>query len=138
MTVNIKDIELAENGKRIFKKREKGKLLIGFGSSKPVPLPKPVEKALKQALSFVAEGKDIIVVPESAELSTQQVADLLNVSRPFVVKLLENEEIPFRRVGKHRRVLGTDAQKYKERIDKRRLKVLEKLAAEAQELGLGY
>ncbi|MFN0278798.1 MAG: excisionase family DNA-binding protein [Pyrinomonadaceae bacterium] len=135
MTVSVKDIELAKNGRKIFGSRSKAKMLI---NSKPVSLPTQVERALKQALSFVAEGKDVIVVPESAELSTQQVADLLKVSRPFVVKLLENEEIPFRRVGKHRRVLAADALKYKERIDNKRIKVLEKLAAEAQELGFGY
>jgi len=77
-------------------------------------------------------------VPEAKDLTTQQLADLLNVSRPFVIQLLESEKIPFRKVGKHRRVRLEDALRYKARIEKDRLRVLEKLATEAQYLGFGY
>ncbi|NJM53154.1 MAG: excisionase family DNA-binding protein [Blastocatellia bacterium] len=89
-------------------------------------------------MSYIAKGKTVVVTPEPTEFSTQQAADFLKVSRPFLVKLLENNEIPFRKVGKHRRVRFEDLISYKQRIDAKRLKVLEKLAEQAQELDLGY
>lgn len=136
MEITVNDIELAQRGKKLLKR--KGKLKLASGSSTTVELPESAKAALEKTLSYIAEGKAVMVVPEPAELTTQQLADLLHVSRPFAVKLLEDEKIPFRKVGKHRRVLTYDALKYKDRIDKKRLKVLEKLAADAQELGLGY
>ena len=72
------------------------------------------------------------------EITTQQAADLLLVSRPFLIKILENGEIPFRRVGKHRRIRLVDVVSYKDKIDAKRLETLEKLSADAQELNLGY
>lgn len=138
MTVTAKDIELAEKGKRLLSSRSKERVRFEVGSSNPVELPEPIKEVLEKALSYVAKGKGVSVVPEAAEMTTQQAADLLHISRPFVVKLLENGDIHFRKVGKHRRILTEDVLTFKDRIDKARLKTLEKLTAEAQKLGLGY
>ena len=97
-----------------------------------------VVEILSKTLSYIAQGKSVIVTPEPMEFTTQQAADFLRVSRPFLVKLLENDEIPFRKVGKHRRIRFEDLITYKQRIDQKRLKVLEKLAQESQKLDLGY
>jgi excisionase family DNA binding protein len=95
-------------------------------------------RLLAEALRQVAMGKGVVVLPLDAEISTQQAADILNVSRPYLVGLLEENEIPFRRVGSRRRVRLLDVLNYKRRNDEERMKVLDELAAQAQELNMGY
>ncbi len=87
---------------------------------------------------YLAQGNAVTLMPYHAELTTQQSADLLNVSRPFLVKLLESGELAHRMVGKHRRVLLQDVMKYKENIDRARNETLNELVAQAQELNMGY
>ena len=108
------------------------------GREESIELPAGAVKLLVGILEDMATGRAVTIVPQNAELTTQQAADFLNVSRPFLVRLLEEKKIPFRLVGTHRRVRFEDVLRYKEGTDAERRKVLDALAAEAQELGLGY
>ncbi len=109
----------------------------GDGSTR-VTVPVEAFELLMEVLAHLANGHGVTVMPVKAELTTQQAADLLNVSRPFLIKLLDSRELPFRKVGTHRRVLLKDVVTYKQLDDARRKEAVDALAAEAQELGLGY
>ena len=86
----------------------------------------------------MAKGNAVTLIPVRAELTTQQAADILNLSRPFLVEQLEKNVIPYRKVGTHRRILFKDLMQYKEAMDRNRLKAPDELTAQAQELGIGY
>ena len=104
----------------------------------PIELPGAAVALLLDVLEAMAAGRGITIIPQNAELTTAQAAEFLNVSRPFLIKLLEQEKIPHRKVGRHRRVLVEDVVNYKAAIDAERETVLDRLAAEAQEQGMGY
>ncbi len=104
----------------------------------PIELPPGAAVLLMHILEAMAAGRGITLIPQNAELTTVQAADLLNVSRPFLIKLLEDKAIPYRKVGAHRRVRMEDVMAYKDRIDTAREAVLDQLVAEAQESDMGY
>ncbi len=103
-----------------------------------VIVPRKALDLLFDVLSNMAEGKTVSLVPSDSEVSTQQAADMLNVSRPHIVKLLEQGVIPHKKTGSHRRILLEDLIAYDEKIKEQRNKSLKRLARQAQELGLGY
>jgi excisionase family DNA binding protein len=93
---------------------------------------------LKDILAEIAQGHAVSVLSVRTELTSQQAAELLNVSRPYMIRLLEEGKIPFRLVGQHRRVRLDDIMAYKRKDDDVRRRIADELTADAQELGMGY
>lgn len=106
------------------------------GPETQVVIPAVAFRFFVDVLAELANGNAVTVAPVHAELTTQQAADLLNVSRPYLIKLLDEQRIPFRRVGNRRKVQLVDALDYKRHDDVRRQEVLDELTREAEELGL--
>ena len=111
---------------------------IYFIYSEIIELPAAVVLLLRNILEAIASGRGVTIIPDNAELTTVQAADVLNVSRPYLIKLLDEKTIPHRKVGKHRRIRVEDVMAYKVAIDREREDVLDQLTREAQEQGLGY
>lgn len=101
-------------------------------------LPREAIALLRDLLAEMAQGNAVTIVPTHAELTTQQAADILNVSRPHLIKLLKEEKIPFHMAGKHRRVYFRDIAAYKERRDAESQAALDELARIAQDNDMGY
>ncbi len=103
-----------------------------------VELPRSVALMLSELVRELADGNAVTVVPTEAELTTQQAADLLNLSRPYLVRLLEANEIASSKVGTHRRVLLGDVLEYKTRRDEHREAALARMGERVESSGLEY
>ncbi|MBU9333498.1 helix-turn-helix domain-containing protein [Burkholderia multivorans] len=103
-----------------------------------VELPTSALRLLVDILAELADGNAVKVVPVHAELTTQEAADLLNVSRPHLIKLLESHALPYHRTGKHRRVRFSDLMRYKAERDQESADAMEELSKQAQDLRMGY
>ena len=110
--------------------------LIGKGGEPAIELPDAVYDLLLRILDGMQDCKAISVVPVMQDLTTQQAATLLGVSRPFFVKLLEAGALPFHLTGTHRRVYLKDLMAYKQQRDRGRLEALDRIAQEAEQAGL--
>ena len=101
-----------------------------------VKLPAPAVGLLLRILEEMARGNAVTIIPVHAELTTQEAADMLNISRPSLIQLLQDGKIEYRRVGTHRRVRFEALMKYKRKADEERRAALDELAAYDQELGI--
>ncbi|SRR5579883_2203789 len=110
-------------------------LLIG-DEKEVVELPKAVCQMLKQIIRHMANDRTVFLVPMGPILTTQEAADILGVSRPYLIKLLEEGEIPFSTVGTHRRVHMRDVLAYQKQREKEQEEALNKLTRLSQEMGL--
>lgn len=108
------------------------------GPHDDIVLPGVVMQMLLDILSEFSKGNAVGVIPHKAEMSTQQAANLLNVSRPHLVKLLERGEISFKKVGSHRRVEFGAIKTYKDKVDRERESTLDELGQLSQDLDMGY
>jgi len=124
-------LKMAESGRGFLRVEREGK-------QETVPLPSSYLRAFARALAEVAEGRRVAVEPEEQELTTSEAADFLNVSRPYLTRLLKERKIPHRKVGTHRRVQLRDLHAYREQMRVEAEDALQQLADEAQELGIGY
>jgi excisionase family DNA binding protein len=136
------DAEQARNSSRLLAaivgKGDAARLVLHGDHEEPLSIPVPALRMLVEILSQMAQGNAVSIVPYHAELTTQEAADFLNVSRPFLVRLLETGQIPFRKVGTHRRVGFSELLKYRERTMTETRQAAAELTALSQELGLGY
>lgn len=135
------DVSLAAETSRklaaIIGNDDKARLCLFDGDEKLI-VPVSAIRLLADILNQMAQGNAVSLVPIGHTLTTQQAADLLNVSRPYLVKLLEAGEIGFTKVGRHRRIKYQDLMAFMERIDGTSRQSVDTLTRNAQELGLGY
>jgi len=110
-------------------------MLVEGGDKDALVVPRPVVELIAHMLGQL-EGRGVSIIPSFAELTTQQAADMLNVSRPYLIKLLEDGKIPFHLVGRNRRITFQDLIEYKRRDDAQRRAAADELADLTQELGL--
>jgi excisionase family DNA binding protein len=101
-----------------------------------IELPESILTLLRQAVQVLARGDAVSIVPVQKELTTQQAADLLNISRQYLIRVLDRGEVPFHKVGTHRRLAFSDVMEYKRRRDSERLDGFDALTQLSQELGL--
>jgi excisionase family DNA binding protein len=140
-----KEVEAAVQGQRalaslLSTKFETQRIDIFDKEDKPhtLVLPTSALRLLVDILGELAIGNAVKVVPVHAELTSQEAADMLNVSRPHLVKMLEEGAIPFTKTGRHRRIRFSDLMAFKQRREDESQETMDALAQQAQELGMGY
>lgn len=137
---NKEESRLAKSALPVFSsdlEKSKDTVVLRIGTE-AIELPRKAIEIFGEILRKMADGEAVMLIPLHKELTTQEAADILGVSRPYVVKLLEQGEIPFRKLRRHRRILFQDLMDYKEHSDREVEKALDDLVAEAQELEMGY
>jgi excisionase family DNA binding protein len=100
-------------------------------------VPPATLRLLSQILALIARQQTLVLYPESSELTTKQAAEVVGVSRPFLIRVLEAGEIPYRKVGRHRRVLMKDVLAYKEKMQVKSRSAMDELVKLSEEMG-GY
>lgn len=110
-------------------------ILVEGGPGEALVLPRPAVEMFVHVLAAMANGQGVQIMPLHAELTTQQAADVLNVSRPYLIGLIERGELPHRLVGRHRRIRFDDLTEYMRADDRRRKAAVDELTKLDQELG---
>lgn len=133
------DVELARESSRVLGPLAQRSLRVQIeGCAEPVEIPAPAVRMLVDLLVEMAAGNAVTLIPVHAELTTQQAAEILGVSRPFLIGQLEAGKLKFHKVGTHRRIHFLDVMAYKQRMTTERKTALDELADQAQALDLGY
>ena len=101
-------------------------------------LPRDAIELLREILAGMSAGKVLSIVPRSAEVTTQNAADILNVSRPYLISLLNDGVLPFSKVGTHRRIKLDDVLHYKEKLIEQSAIAMNELAVLSQDLDMDY
>ena len=130
--------ELAATASRELARAAKASITVRLEDGTDLLLPKLVTPLLIKMLTEMAPGNPVTLIPLHAELTTQEAANLLNVSRPYLNKILDRGEVKCHKVGTHRRVKFSDLEEYRHKKEAERQSLMDELAAEAQELGMGY
>jgi excisionase family DNA binding protein len=132
------DSELAATASRELARASKDSLNVRLEDGTNLTLPKAVTPLLVKILTEMALGNAVTLIPLHAELTTQEAANLLNISRPHLNKLLEKGVLPFHKVGTHRRIKFSDLDHFRMTREKDREEAMSALAKLAQEEGMGY
>lgn len=135
------DATLARETSRLLAPRMRSKTPLSFrvvdaSKEETLQLPAPAVKMLVRILEEMARGNAVTLIPVHAELTTQEAADMLNISRPSVIQLLDEGKIEYRKVGTHRRIRFDALMTYKRHTDAERRAALAELAAYDQEIGI--
>lgn len=137
VTIDIPTKCCGEGRRRLKQSYEKGTHELVNADGTKLPISDHVFEVLKQILPVLEQGRTIVTIsPNSAEMTTQQAADILNVSRPHLIKLLDNNEIPYTKTGSHRRIKVKDVMDYKENKDTQCRQSLSHMAEIMQENGI--
>lgn len=140
VTPSDADIEMARESirplSRVIEKDHPLRLRTDEKGHQAFDLPAAAAQLLLRLMTDMAAGHAVAIIPIHAELTTQQAADLLGVSRPFIIKQIENGSLPHRKVGTHRRIVFKDLMDYRRKIESDRKKALDDLASLGQELDI--
>jgi excisionase family DNA binding protein len=110
-------------------------MLVG-PNGEQIPLPPTLFQALKRTVAHLTHGQAVTIIPINKEVTTQEAADILNISRPYLVRMLEEGKIPYNTVGTHRRIPLNDLLDYKQQRDEERLEAIREIAQISQEAGM--
>jgi|ERR1700738_4971077 excisionase family DNA binding protein len=109
---------------------------LNFAAEPTIKIPASAARLLMQILDEMSRGNAVKIIPVHAELTTQEAADLLNVSRPTLIQMLDEGKLEFRKVGTHRRIRFESLMAYKRKLDADRRAALAELSAYDREIGL--
>jgi len=132
------DTTLAQRASRALAKTQPTELRVRLDEGQELILPRSATRLIVHLLTEMAQGNAVTIIPIHANLTTQEAADYLNVSRPHLIGLLEAGKIEYHKTGTHRRVRFQDLVKYQEAAEKRRREIMEELAAQSEAEDMGY